>query len=260
VVVENRPGGGGGIGAHAVAKSPADGYTLLLASSTFAAHPALFPKAPYDMRKDFTPIVKIVDGPILIAVHPSVPVSTLKDLLDYAKKQPGGLAYGTAGVASTPHLAGEYLKVRTGANLVHVPFKGDAPAVTALLGGSIPMAVTGLASSMPHIRAGRIRPIAVTTAKRQQGLPDTPAANEVLPGFELAGWYSILAPAGVPAAIVDSIASAVTELIEHPEVRDRLGAMGLTVEPLGPAQFKEYFASEIQRLSEVVHKANITVD
>jgi len=258
VVVENRPGGGATIGGLAVAKSPADGYTLLLASSTFAAHPGLFPKLPYDMQKDFVPVVKIGDGPIILVANPAFPASNVTELIDYARRNPGKISFGTSGTAGTPHLAGEYFNLRSKAGLTHIPYKGDAPAIVGVLNGSTPLAFTGLTAAIPQVRSGKLKAIAVSTSTRVEVLPEVPTmAESGLPGFELAGWFSLLAPANTPAAVVTAIADAVLAILANPEVKAKVTASGVVVATMGPAEFKPFMANEITKLTELINAAKI---
>lgn len=261
VVVENRPGGGATIGGLAVAKAPADGYTLLLASSTFAAHPGLFPNLPYDLQKDFVPVVKIGDGPIILVANPAFPASNVTELIDYAKRNPGKVSFGTSGTAGTPHLSGEYFNLRSKAGLTHIPYKGDAPAIIGVLNGSTALAFTGLTAAMPQVRSGKLKAIAVTTSTRVEVLPEVPTmAESGLPGFELAGWFSLLAPANTPTAIVNNIAEAVLSILANPEVKAKVTASGVVVAPMGPVEFKPFMASEISKLTELINAAKIKAE
>jgi tripartite-type tricarboxylate transporter receptor subunit TctC len=258
VIVENRPGGGATIGGAAVARAPADGTTFLCASSTFATHPAMFPNLPYDTVKDLLPVVKIADGPMILTASSTLPASNVAELIDYAKKNPDTLSFGTAGNASTPHLAGEYFEQLAGLRMTHIPYKGDSEAVLGVLTGSSPLAFTGLAAAMPHVKAGKLKGLGVTSKARLDVLPQVPAISETVRGYELVGWYSLMAPAGTPQPIVNAVADAVIAA-GVPELKAKLEAAGMLLSTEGPAEFKDYFASEIKKLSNLIKTANIKV-
>ncbi|MBL0418904.1 tripartite tricarboxylate transporter substrate binding protein [Ramlibacter sp. AW1] len=257
VIVENRPGGGATIGGAAVASAAPDGQTLLLASSTFATHPAMFPNLSYDTARDLLPVVRIADGPIILTASPTLPVNSVADLIEYAKKNPGKLNFGTSGNAGTPHLAGEYFAQQAGIKLTYVPYKGDAPAVADVLGGTLSLAFSGLAPTIQHIKAGKLKGLGVTTRSRLDVLPDVPAIGETVKGYELVGWFSLMAPAGTPAPVVQSIAESVLAVANTPEMKAKLEAGGLLLSTMGPAEFKTYFASEIKKMTDLIKSANI---
>ena len=259
VLVENRPGGGATIGGATVAKGAPDGHLLLLASSTFATHPAMFPNLPYDTAKDLLPIAKIADGPIILTGSPTLPVSSLAQLIDYAKKNPGKLSYGTSGNASTPHLSGEYFNLQAGTRITHVPYRGDAPALMDVMGGSTPLAFTGLAAAIPQIKAGKLKGLGVTSKTRLEVLPDVPAIGETVNGYELVGWFSMFGPGTLPAPLANAIAEAVLAVVNTPDMHTKLINAGLLPAPMGPAEFKGFFASEIRKMTEVIKAADIKV-
>ena len=261
VIIENRPGGSATIGGQAVATSPADGYTLLVASSTFAAHTALFPKLPYDMKKDFVTVAKVVDAPVLLIAHPDVPITTAGDLVAYVKRSPVTINYGTAGNASTPHLTAELFNAKAGIKMTHVPYKGDNQAILGVMNGSVPVAFTSVLAALPQVRAGKLKAIGISTLIRVEQMPETPTiAESGLPGYELAGWYSLLAPAGTPPAIVNFIADAVRAIVTDPEGKKRMNSLGVAVAFMGPEEFKAYMASEITKLTAVVNDAKISAE
>lgn len=261
VIVENRPGGGSTIGGMAVAKAPADGYTLLMASSTFAVQPSLMPNLPYNVQRDFIPVIKAVDAPIVIITRADSPIKSITDLINYAKQNPGKVTFGSAGVSSTPHLAGEYFNKFASVQMTHVPYKGDTPNVLGVVDGSVLIGFSGLAAALPHIKGGRLRAVAVTTTTKLADYPDIGTVNESgLPGFDVVGWYSLFAPTGTPAPIIKQIADAAMSILSMPEIKAKLGTMGLAVTPLGPDEFKPFLDSEIKKFGEVVKAANIKVD
>ena len=259
VMVENRPGGGATIGGALVAGAPPDGHTLLLASSTFATHPAMFPKLSYDTARDLLPVVRIADGPIILTASASLPVSSVAELIEYGKKNPGKLSFGTSGNAGTPHLAGEYFAQQAGIRMTFVPYKGDAPAVMDVLSGTLPLAFSGLGPAIPHIKAGKLKALGVTSRSRLTVLPDVPAIGETVKGYELVGWFSLMAPAGVPAPVVQSIADEVLAVANTPDMKAKLESAGMLLSTMGPAEFKAYFASEIKKLGDLISSANIKV-
>ena len=243
VVIENRPGASGMIGAEAVVRSPKDGYILLICSpAEIALNPALYAKMNYDPFKDLAPISLAATYPNMIVVHSSVPAKTVKELIALSKKTQGGLPFGSSGTGSTQHLAGEWLKANAGINYLHVPYKGAAPAVTDLVGGQIPTAILGLAPIIPHIKSGRIRGLAVTSAKRSAASPDTPTLHEAGINFESTQWFGFLAPAGTPADAIAKIQADVKRAAADAGVRERLIS-------LGGEPFREY-ARRICRLHQ----------
>jgi tripartite-type tricarboxylate transporter receptor subunit TctC len=256
--VENRPGGGGTIGGAAVAKAAPDGHHLLIASSSFCAQPALFPALPYDLAKDLVPVVKLAEGPIVVTAHPSAPVSSIKELIDYAKAKPGELSYSSAGNATTPHLAAEYFNWKSGGRLTHIPFKGDGPATFAVLGGTVPIAFTALTAALPHIKSGKLKALGMTTRERVAALPQVPTIAEHIPGFELVGWFSVMAPGGTPASTIDALGQAVLDGLKKPQAIATLETSGLVITPQGPKEFKPYFDSELKKYTELIKAANIT--
>jgi tripartite-type tricarboxylate transporter receptor subunit TctC len=257
VLVENRAGASGAIGSEAVAKSAPDGYTLLLgATTTHGINPALNPKLQYDAVKDFTPISLVATIPHIIVVNPSVPVSSLTEFIRLAKSKPG-MAFGSAGNGSPHHLAGEMLKSMAGIDVVHVPYKGSGPAMADLIGGQLQFMSVELTAAEPHIKAGKLKPIAIATAKRVPGV-DLPTVTESgFPGFEVTAWYAIFGPAGIPEPVVSRLNAEIVKGVATPDLRDRLKNLGAT--PVGgfPAELGAHVRAEIARWTQVVKTAGI---
>ena len=262
VVVENKPGAGGNIGADLVAKSPPDGYTILLgALSTHAVNPNLYAKMPYDAVKDFAPITLIAITPNVLVVNAASPVNNVREFIAYAKANPGKLAFGSGSNGSAGHLAGELFKVETGSDAVHVPFKGGAPATQALLAGDTQFMFDNLANAMAQVKAGKLKALAVTTAQRSPLVPELPTMAEAgLPGFDLSTWYGLFAPAGTPTAIVAKWNADVTRILNSPDVRARLVADGAEPSPNTPEQFAQMIARELSKYARIVKASGAKVD
>src|SRR5512146_98735 len=246
IIVDNRGGAAGNIGAEMAAKAPPDGYTIVFAySGTHAINPSIYRNLPFK-ESDFAPIIWLSAVPQVVVVHPSVPVKTIKDLIALAKAKPGKLTYGSSGSGAINHLAGELFKSMTGTNIIHVPYKGGGPAAVALLSGEIDMIMGEPASLVPYIKAGRLRAIAVTSAKRSLGMPDLPTVAESgVPGYDVTSWNGMLAPAGTPAAIIKRLNAELNKIISVPDMRSRMLTNGY--EPVGgpPEKFGELIHSEI---------------
>jgi tripartite-type tricarboxylate transporter receptor subunit TctC len=256
-VVDNRPGAAGNIAAEIVAKSPADGYTLLMANSTIAI-PALFSKLAFDVRKDFTPLSLIALGPSVLVVHPSLPVKDVKGLIAFAKAHPKELHYGSGGIGNVTHLAMELFASRAGIDMIHVPYKGGAPSVVGLVSGEVQTLFTSIPTALPQINAGKMRPLGVSTSHRSAALPKVPTIAEAgLPGYYAASWYGLLFPAGVPSAIVEALAKDIAAVMSVPDVKDKMLAQGF--EPVGnsPTEFSAFIREEIPRWDAVVKRAGI---
>jgi tripartite-type tricarboxylate transporter receptor subunit TctC len=262
VVVDNRPGAGGNIGADLVAKAAPDGYTVVMgALSTHAVNPSLYPKMPYDAVKDFAPISLVAITPNVLVVNPAVPVSTAKEFIAYAKANPGKLAFGSGSNGSAGHLAGELFKVETGTDLLHVPYKGAAPAMQALLAGDTQLMFDNLASSTPQVKAGKLKALAVTTAQRSRLAPDLPTlAESGLQGFDISTWFGLLAPAGTPADIIAKWNAEVTRILNAPEMRERLNALGAEAAPGTPAEFAQLIAGETAKYARIVKLSGAKLD
>jgi tripartite-type tricarboxylate transporter receptor subunit TctC len=260
VVVENRPGAGGTIATEVVARSAPDGYTLLMTSVGHAITPSLY-KLPYDAVKDFAPITLVVLAPSVLVVHPSLPVKSVRELIAFAKARPNQLLFSSAGNGSPQHLAAELLKLMTGASFVHIPYKGTAPSITDLIGGRVSVSAASVISTMPHVNAGRLRALAVISAKRSQGVPQLPTVAEGgVPGFEVDTWYGLFAPAGTPNQIIAGLNQETGRALAQMEVKEKMLSMGL--DPVGDSSehFAAYVRSEVEKWSKVVRSANIHIN
>jgi tripartite-type tricarboxylate transporter receptor subunit TctC len=261
VIVENKPGAATQIGSQFVAKSAPDGYTLLLAAATHTTNPSLFAKLPYDTLKDFTPVVLAATVPTFLIVNDSVPAKTVGELVAYAKKNPGKLNFGSAGNGSAPHLALELFKQVAGIDIVHVPFKGSAPAMAAVLSGDVQGSFETYNVFQPHLKAGKVRALAVTTPKRTVQEPDVPTlAESGFPGFEAYAWFSVLAPAGTPRAVVDRLNTEVNRVLALPEVKEQYAKMGLIPGGGTPAELDAFIRADIAKWSKVIKAAGIKPD
>jgi tripartite-type tricarboxylate transporter receptor subunit TctC len=262
VVVENKPGAGGNIGADLVAKSPPDGYTILLgALSTHAVNPSLYARMPYDAVKDFVPITLLAITPNVLVVNASLPVGSLKELIAYAKANPGKLSFGSGSNGSAGHLAGELFKVDTGTDIVHVPYKGGAPATQALLANDVQFMFDNLANATPQVKAGKLKAIAVTTAQRSKLAPELPTMAEAgVPGFDISTWFGLLAPAGTPKDVIAKWNAEVTKLLNSPEIRERFLALGQEPAPTTSEQFAAFINSELAKYARIVKASGAKVD
>ena len=261
VVVENRPGASGMIGSELVAKAAPDGYTLLTNASIHVINPSLYPKMNFDALRDFAPVSLIAQVPLILVVNPSLPVKSVQELIALAKAEPNRLNFGSSGNAAAPHLAGESFKIATGVQMQHVPYKGSAPALTDLIGGQVQLIFDSMPSAMPHVKSGKIRALAVTTAKRSPTVPDLPTiAESGVPGFDISTWYGVWAPAGTPRDIVNKISAEIGKALNQPAVRERLAALG--AEPAGntPEEFAAYCQSELAKWSKIVRESGAKAD
>jgi tripartite-type tricarboxylate transporter receptor subunit TctC len=261
-IVDARPGAGGTVGTEAAARAPADGYTLFMANnSTHGSNPAVYRKLPYDAIKDFSPIILIASTPYVLTAHPSLPAKTVKELVAFAKKRPGDLNYGSAGNGSTHHLSGELLNMMAGIKLVHVPYKGTTPALTALLSGEVSVMFFTVVGIEPHAKSGRARVLAVTTPKRAPLMPELPTMAEAgFPGFEVTSWFGLLAPAGTPAAVVNRINAETSKALALPDVTGALKKLGFDAVGGSPEQFASHIRSEVERFTKLVKATGITAD
>jgi tripartite-type tricarboxylate transporter receptor subunit TctC len=262
VIVDNKPGASGNIGTQQVATSEPDGYTLLLGfDGTLVINPHIFPKTGFDTLKDFAPIGKIGDAVLILVAHPNFPAKTLKDTIALSKTEKGGLSYGTSGTGGTPHIAGELLRQKTGANLVHVPYKGGGQALTDVLGGNIPLVYTAIAGAIPHVKAGKLLPIAVSSSKRASSLPDVATFIENgVPDFEVNSWVGLLAPAKTPRAIITRINTELNAILNDPEVKERLNGMGITASPGTTENFGAELSRDLAKFGPVVKASGIKVE
>ena len=261
VVVENRPGGGTNIGSDLVAKAAPDGYTLLMAGAANAINMSLYAKLPYDTLRDFAPVSLSVKGANVLLVHPSLPAKNLKELLALARAQPGKLNYASSGIGSANHMAGELLKLVAKVNIAHVPYKGNAPALTDLIGGHVEILISGVPAVIGQIKNGRVRAIAIASLKRFPALPDTPTIDESgLKGFEATTWFGVMAPIKTPREIVTRLNSDLARITVAADVRERF--IGEGVEPIGgtPELFAAFIREEIDKYAKVVKAAGLTAD
>ncbi len=258
-VVDNRGGAGGLIGAAIAVRANPDGYTVIIVSGSYAATAAL-QKLPYDPIKDIAPIAMVADGPMVMAVHPAVKAASLKEFIELARAKPGAIAFGSTGTGSIAHLAFELLQQQTKTQMIHVPFSGAGPAVTALLGGEIQFVFVSPAPAVPQIRAGRLRGLAVTGGERWSGMPELPAVSELIPDFLATVWFGMWAPAGTPKPIIARLNQALARALKQPEVQERLRAASLEPTHSTPEEFGRIIARDIATWSKVVKAGNIKID
>ncbi|WP_406624311.1 Bug family tripartite tricarboxylate transporter substrate binding protein [Acidovorax sp. SDU_ACID1] len=262
VVVDNKPGAGGNIGATLAAKSPADGYTLFMGTvGTHAINQALYKKMPFDPVKDFAPLSRVATVPNLLVAHPSQPFKTVQELIDYAKAHPGDVTYGSPGSGASPHVSGALFQSLTGAQLTHVPYKGSAPAMSDLLGGQIAVMFDNMPSAIQHVRSGKLRPIAVTTAKRSPELPDVPTIAEAgVPGYEATSWFGMFAPAATPKPVLDKLHAALVKVLGQAEVKKKIAEQGGDPVAETPAQFAAFIQAEAAKWGKVVKESGASAD
>jgi tripartite-type tricarboxylate transporter receptor subunit TctC len=262
VVIDNKPGAAGGLGADQVAKAAPDGYTLLLGTiSTNAINASLYPSLPYDHRRDFAPLSLVGSVPNVLSVTDSLPVKNVAELVAYAKANPGKVNFGSAGAGSTLHMSGELLKIAAGIDIQHVPYKGSAPAVADLVSGQIQMMFDNAPSALPQVKAGRIRAIGQTGAQRSPLLPEVPTMVEQgFQGFVVAGWAGMFAPAATPAPVLDKVHAALIDALKGEEARQRMETLAVDIQPQSRAEFAAFVEVETVRWAEVVKRGNIKVD
>lgn len=258
IVIDNRPGAGGIPGTEVVAKAAPDGYTLLMTNVALAVNLYLYPRLPYDPVKDFTPVTMVNSAPLLLVVHPSIAAKSVTELIAYAKSHPGQLNYGSGGVGSTPHLSGELFKSLAGIDVVHVPYKGGAPALSDLVGGQLSFMIENMPGTMPFVRAGKLRALAITSPQRSPLEPALPTmAESGVTGYEVIGWNGIVAVKGTPPAIVAKLNTEVVKILHAPEMRQRLAALG--AEPVGntPDEFGAFIKAEMARWGKIIKEKGI---
>src|SRR3954469_779111 len=260
VIVDNRPGASGMIGAELVAKAPPDGYTLLTVPITYAVTPSVYPKMPYDAEKDLTPVALIAAAPFILVVHPTLPVKTVKDLIALAKSRPARINYASASNGGMPHLAGELFNSMTGVKLVHIPYKGAAPATVDLLAGQVSLMFNNMLSAMPHVKSGKLRAVAVTSAKRSRAVPDLPTIAETVDGYEASGWYGAFAPTATPRELITKLNTDINRLMRSTDVAQRLAGDGVEPVTMTADQFATYLHQEIVKWGKVVKASGATVD
>ena len=255
VIVDNRPGGGGNIGAEIVAKAPPDGYTVLFQSASLAVNQTLYRKLNYNALRDLAPVMLVSSTPLVLVVHPSVPAKNVKELIALAKAKPDRFNFGSNSSGSTSHLAAELLKTLTGTKMTHIPYKGSGPATIALLSGEIDMLFSTMPPAVQHVRAGKMRALAVTTLKRSPVLPEVPTMSDTLEGFEMDNWYGMFFPAGTPREIITRYQAEMMKVLKDPDVRSLMATDGS--EPLGstPEEFAAYFKREVDKYAKVIQAA-----
>ena len=258
IIIDNRPGAGGVIGSEIVAKSTPDGHTLLVVAAGYAANPFLYKKLPYETPKDFAPVTIIGDAPNVLVVHPSLPVNSVKELMALAKQKPGELTYASSGVGTSGHLAMELLERSAGVKMIHVPYKGAGAATAAVVSGEAQMLASATAAVGPQVKSGRIRPLAVTSPKRWPSLPDVPSVAEAaIPGYEVDGWYAMLAPGKTPKAIINRIYADLVDILKTSDVTARIEAAGFLVNGLAPEAFARVIDRDMKKWSVVIKEAGI---
>jgi tripartite-type tricarboxylate transporter receptor subunit TctC len=260
VIVENKPGAGTNIAAQAVANAPGDGYTLLWMTSANASNVSLYDKLSFNLQRDIVPVAGIVSLPMLLEVNPSVPATTVAELIAYAKANPGKINLASSGIGSVSHLAGELFKSMTGVTMTHVPYRGSPPALADLIGGQVQAMFDAVPASLPHVRAGKLRALGVTMAVRAAVLPDVPSIAESVPGYDASVWIGVGAPKDTPAAIVDRLNREINAGLGDPAMRARYAELGNTPMPMTPAQYGEFVAAETRKWAEVVRAANIKAE
>jgi tripartite-type tricarboxylate transporter receptor subunit TctC len=262
VVVDNRAGAGGTIGLGLLAKSPADGDTLGMGvTATLAIAPALYRRLPYDPNRDFEPVALIASVPLILAVHPSLPVRSVKDLIALAKRRPGQIDYSSGGNGTPPHLAAELFKTLAKVNMLHVPYKGGPPAITALVSGEVSVMFANTLPAVPHIKSGRLKALAVTSQRRSGAFPELPSVAEAaIPTYSAVQWYGVLAPAGTPRAIIQRLNREIREVLRVDEVREPLLAEGAALADATPEQFREFIKQEAEKWGTVVRQSGAQID
>jgi tripartite-type tricarboxylate transporter receptor subunit TctC len=259
-VIDNRPGGGGNIGTEAVVRAPADGYTLGIVGAWNAVNATFYDKLNYNFIRDIAPVASIIRTPFVMAVNPTVPAKTVPEFIAYAKASPGKINYASAGTGTSSHLTGELFKMMADVEMVHVPYRGSTPALTDLLGGQVQVMFDATPSSLPHIRAGKLRPLAVTTATRMEILPDVPTVGEFVPGYEASIWFGIGAPKNTPTEIIEMLNKEINAALGDPKMKARLADLGGTALAGSPADFGKLIAEETEKWGNVIRALNIKAD
>jgi len=258
-IVENRPGAGNNLGTEIVAKAAPDGYTLLLASSSNASNTALYEHLNFDFVRDIAPVAGIARTTLVMVVNPSVPAKTLPEFIAYAKANPGKVNMASSGVGSIGQLSGELFKMMAHVNMIHVPYRGNGPALTGLLAGEVDVLFPSLASAIEYIKSGRLRGLAVTSAARSEAMPDLPSIAETVPGYEISTWYGVGAPKGTPAGVIDKLNAAINAALADAALKARFAELGDTPMPMTPAEFGQLVAADTEKLTKVVRFAGIKI-
>ena len=259
-IIENRPGGGTNIGTETVARAPADGYTLLSVVTAAAINATLYDKLSFNFIRDIAPVASVIRVPLVMVVNPSLPARTVPEFIAYAKANPATINFASPGTGTAPHVGGELFKMMTGVNMLHVPYRGDAPAFTDLLGGQVQVYFPTTISSIEHIKTGRLRGLAVTTATRAEALPDLPTVGDFVPGYDASNWYGVGAPKNTPAEIVDKLNRGINAALADPQMKARLADLGGSVLPGSPADFGKLIADETEKWAKVIRAANIKAE
>jgi tripartite-type tricarboxylate transporter receptor subunit TctC len=261
IVIDNRPGAGGSLGTEMIARASSDGYTIGIGGiSTLAINRSVLAKLPYDSDRDLRNVVQTYSGPLLLGVTLSLPINSVKELIDYAKNNSGKLSFGSAGNGTSHHLSGELFKHMTGTQIVHVPYKAAQQVITDMIGGQVHLTFTDIAAILPHVQAGRVRGLGVTSLKRSPAVPELPAISEAVPGFEVTAWGAVLVPVGVPPAIVARLNAAINKVLTSPTLKEKYASIGF--EPVGgtPEQLDAFVKKEVAKWADVVRRAGVTVN
>ncbi len=261
IVIENRAGGSSNIGAELVARAAPDGYTFYVCAITSAINVSLFPKLPFDFAKDFEPVALFANVPNILVVHPSVPAKTVKELIDYARAQPGKLSYASSGAGTSIHLSAELFKMLAKVDMVHIPYKGSGPAMTDMIGGQVQVMFDNMPSALPHVKAGKLRALAVTSAQRSPSAPDVPTMNEAgVASFDVQSWFGLVAPKGTPKEIITRVNAEAVKALGTADIKERFLDLGAVPGPMSPEAFGEYIRAEIIRWGEVVKASGAKVE
>lgn len=257
-IVENRPGAGGTVGTAVVAKSPPDGYTLIVVSSSHGINPSVYKALPYDTMRDLAPVSLLMSGPALLVTHPSVPAKSVKELVALARARPGALTFGSAGIGTPPHLGGELFKILAKVEMTHVPYKGNASAFIDLMAGEISLMFPNIVSGLPHVKQGKMRGMAVSSKQRSSIAPEIPTVAESgLPGYEMGSWFGLVAPGGTPAPVIGKLQQETARALQLPDVKDKLTAQGVEAIGSTPDEFRKFLQAEIARWEKVIRAAKL---
>lgn len=259
-IIDNRPGGGTIIGTEIAARAAPDGYTMMVAATSHATNPSRARKLPFDPLRDFSPVILLGFSPTALIVHPSMPVKSVRDLIAFGKSRPGEVTFASGGTGTAIHLAFEVLCLQSGIKMIHVPYAGQAPGILSIMRGENPWMFAGVMPTLPHIKSGRLRAIAVSSAQRAAVLPDVPTVADTLPGFEAVPWYGLFVPAGTPKDIITKLNQEIASALQAPEMRARLAREGVEVVAGSPEQFGTFFRAEIDKWAKVIKQAKVTLD